>query len=118
MFEFDHRRLSNSGPPEKYADSNVPTMRGEVLAYEKPHKLKLTWEEMHADSVSTVTILLTAIGEKTALHLIHEHLIPEIQSGVMAGWHAHLDLLLDLMAGLPARDFWVHFNALEAVYES
>ena len=117
-FAFDHRRLSETGPPEKYADSNVVDMRGEILIYEKPTKLKFTWDEMHVDGASTVTILLKDLGGKTELHLIHEDLVPEIQPGVQGGWHAHLDLLSDLMNDRPARDFWVHFNALEAAYEA
>ena len=63
-------------------------------------------------------LLLEDLGDRTELHLIHEHLAPAIQPGVQAGWHAHLDLLLDLLNGEPARDFWVHFNALEEAYEA
>jgi uncharacterized protein YndB with AHSA1/START domain len=117
-FEFDHRRLSEEGPPEKYADSNVSDMSGKILAYEKPTKLKFTWDEMHADGSSTVTIVLKDLGGKTELHLIHEELVTDIQAGVQGGWHAHLDLLVDLLNGKPARDFWIHFNALEAGYEA
>lgn len=117
-FEFDHRRLSDQDPPDKYADSNVSVMGGRVLVYEKPTKLKFSWEEMHADGSSTVTMLLKDLGDKTELHLIHEDLVPELHPGVMGGWHAHLDLLVDLLNGDPARDFWVHFNALEAAYEA
>lgn len=117
-FAFDHRLLSTTGPPEKYADSEVVDMGGQVLVVEKPTKLKFTWNEMHVDGSSTVTILLKDLGDKTELHLIHEDLVPEIQPGVQAGWHAHLDLLLDLMNGEPVRDFWIHFNALEATYEA
>lgn len=115
---FDHRRLSAAGPPERYADSNVANMHGEILVYEKPTKLKFTWNEMHVEGTSTVTILLKDLGDQTGLHLIHEGLVPEIQPGVRGGWHAHLDLLVDLMNGRPPRDFWIHFNALEAAYEA
>ena len=93
-------------------------MSGKILVYEKPTKLKFTWDEMHVEGASTVTILLTDLGDRTELHLIHEDLVPDIQPGVMGGWHAHLDLLVDLLNGDPARDFWVHFNALEASYEA
>lgn len=117
VFEFDHSRISSEGPPDRYADSNVSTMSGSVLIYEKPTRLKFTWDEMHVEGSSTVTILLKDLGGKTELHLIHEDLQPEIHTGVQAGWHAHLDLLVDLMNGDAARDFWVHFNALEADYE-
>ena len=118
VFEFDHRRLSDKTPPERYADSSVSVMGGRVLVCEKPTRLKFTWDEMHVDGESTVTILLKDLGEKTELHLIHEDLVPEIQPGVMGGWHAHLDLLVDLLKGDPARDFWTHFSALEAGYEA
>lgn len=117
-FAFDHRLLSDAGPPEKYADSEVVDMSGEVLEVEKPTTLKFTWNEMHVEGASTVTIRLKDLGDRTELHLIHEDLVPDIQTGVQAGWHAHLDLLVDLMNGEPARDFWRHFNALEAAYEA
>ncbi|MEM1187522.1 MAG: SRPBCC domain-containing protein [Pseudomonadota bacterium] len=118
VFDFDHRRLSEQGPPDKYADSNVAQMSGQILVYERPHKLKFTWDEMHVEGVSTVTVLLKDLGERTELHLIHEDLVPRIQPGVRAGWHAHLDLLLDLLDSTPRRDFWVYFNALETHYEA
>lgn len=36
--------------------------------------------------------------------------------GIAAGWHAHLDLLADLLEGRPARDFRPHHTALEGGY--
>jgi uncharacterized protein YndB with AHSA1/START domain len=117
VFDFDHSRLSAQGPPEKYGDSNTAQMSGKILVYEKPTKLKFTWDEIHTDGTSTVTILLKDLGDRTELHLIHEDLVPDMQAGSMGGWHAHLDLLVDLLNGDPVRDFWVHFNELEAGYE-
>ncbi len=118
VLEFDHRRLSRHEPPAKEADCAVSEMSGTVLEYEKPTRLKFTWHEKHVEGPSTVTILLKDLGDQTELHLIHEDLVPEMQLGVRVGWHAHLDLLVDLLNGDPVRDFWEHCNALEAGYEA
>ena len=67
---------------------------------------------------SLVTIQLTQEGEDTRLHLIHSRLTnPDFQKGASAGWHAHLDLLVDLVNGTTARDFWVHYGKLKAKYD-
>ena len=42
VFEFDHRRLAESDPPEKYASEEVATHRGEILEYDPPERLAFT----------------------------------------------------------------------------
>ncbi len=40
----------------------------------------------------------------------HKLIDPEFLKGASAGWHAHLDLLLDHVGVFSARDFWVHYG--------
>ena len=57
------------------------------------------------------------LTESTLLHLEHRRVAEgETRVGIMAGWHAHLDLLLDVLSGRPVRDFRSHHMPLEDVY--
>ncbi len=115
-FEFDHSGISAAPTPEKYADEAVSAMAGEVTRWAPPTLLAFTWTE-NGDEASEVTITLTPEGDRVRLRLVHERLVGhETQIGVCAGWHAHLDLLTDLLEGRPARDFWVHHMPLEDAY--
>lgn len=117
VMDFDHTRLSDSTPQD--SECGKPTvMRGTLTVYEPPNKLSYRWPGENAAEESLVTIELTSHGENTRLHLIHSKLSnPEFRKGASAGWHAHLDLLLDLAGGQEARDFWLHYNELKAAYD-
>ena len=53
----------------------------------------------------------------THLTLVHDGLLsPEYRDGATAGWHAHFDLLVDLVAGRDRRDFWVAHDRRAAEY--
>ena len=118
IFDFDHRRLSSSPPPDKHKDQQVVRFEGEVLRYEPPHALAFRWpEEDGAGTIVTMT-LETADGG-VRLHLVHDRLSkPAHRNGAAGGWHAHLDLLDDVLSGRPVRDFWLHYTPLEAEYEA
>ena len=117
VMEFDHTRLSTSAPPEGL-DCGSPVVHGTIVTFEPPHRLSYRWPGESDDDESIVTIELTQRGENTRLHLVHSKLTnPEFQKGASAGWHAHLDLLLDLVEGKETRDFWVHFGKLKSEYD-
>lgn len=118
VMDFDHSRISNSGPPEGVDCGDPIVMRGTILTYERPHKLAYRWPSSPDEDESIVTIELTQEGDNTRLFLVHSQLTdPKYQKGASAGWHAHLDLLVDLVKGVEARDFWLHFGELQAEYE-
>lgn len=119
-FQFDHRRLSESPPLEKYADEETVTHFGDILEYDPPRRLAFTWFEPGSDDGSKVVMSLSAIDESTTqLHLTHEGLIGrDILIGVFAGWHGHFDLLGEVLAGPRGSDFWVLTKRLEAEYGS
>lgn len=118
VMDFDHSRISNSTPPDGGCGAPV-IMTGTILTFEPPHKLSYRWPgEIEAED-SIVTIELKEQGEHTELRLIHSQLTnPKFQQGASAGWHTHLDLLLDLTSGQQARDFWVHYDRVKTTYEA
>jgi uncharacterized protein YndB with AHSA1/START domain len=118
-FEFDHRRLAESPPLEKYASEETVTHYGEILEYDPPSRLAFTWFEPGSDESSKVVISLTAVDDKTTqLHLVHDGLVArDILIGVFAGWHGHFNLLAEVLVGPRVSDFWVLTAKLEAEYE-
>ena len=105
--EFDHSRLSSRATPPGHEGGGKMTNTGKVLRYEKPHVLSFSWDEHDGLEHSRVTITLTEKAGGVELHLLHERLDGrDTKVSVAAGWHAHLDLLLDLLGGAKVRDFW------------
>lgn len=118
VFDFDHRRLSESVPPEKYASEEVVTHRGEILEYDPPRRFVFTWFESAGEQKSTVAIDLTANADgSTQLSLVHDGVVQrDIVLGVLAGWHGHFDLLAEVLVGPRKTDFWIRDQELEAEY--
>lgn len=117
VMDFDHSRISTSKPPSEIECGDPVVMRGEILKYEAPFLFSYLWPENDGPG-TVVTIKLAAEGENTRLHLTHERLVdPEFKKGASAGWHAHLDLLVDVVGGEPVRDFWLHYSAIKAEYD-
>lgn len=119
VFDFDHRRLSESSPPEKYSSEEVVTHHGEILEYDPPSRLAFTWFESAEAGSSTVEMTLEDGGDgSTVLHLVHKGVEGrEMLVGVMAGWHGHFDLLGEVLAGPRKTDFWLRDQELEAEYD-
>ena len=118
VFEFDHRRISDSPAPEKYADEEVVTHHAEILEYDPPRLLAFTWFESAGSESSKVRITLSETGEgKTELKLVHSGISGrDMLIGVLAGWHGHFDLLGEVLAGARISDFWIRDQQLEAEY--
>ena len=73
--DFDHSRISKNPPPESMGCSGDPQiMTGTIITFEPPHKLSYRWPGETDDDESIVTIELSAMGDKTRLHLIHSRL--------------------------------------------
>ena len=114
-FVFNHDRLSPNpdSPPEKYKEhANGSTSKAMVLECTPPSKLVIEWE-------GKVTFQLSTEGQKVKLTLTHERLADkkEIRIGVMAGWHTHLDILVDRMNEKDPPGFWGVHMRLEEEYE-
>lgn len=120
VMEFDHTRLSETAPPEKYASEEVAVHQGEILEFDPPNRLAFTWFESAGSEASKVEISLSSAGEgKTDLHLLHTGVAGrEMLVGVFAGWHGHFDLMAETLVGPRRTDFWIRDQQLEAEYDT
>ncbi|MEM7217459.1 MAG: SRPBCC family protein [Pseudomonadota bacterium] len=118
VLEFDHSRLSTRATPPEHEGGGRVTNEGEVLRFEPPNVFAFNWFEHDGVEHSRVTITLTEKNGGVELHLLHERLEKRTDRvSVAAGWHAHFDLLGDLLRGEPVRDFWDVHLALEKHYD-
>ncbi|WP_262694201.1 SRPBCC family protein [Kordiimonas aquimaris] len=117
---FDNEILSEEQEevPEKYKDTcgSEITMNGHIIAVKPPTLLHMTWAEGE-DEESEVKFELEAIGDKVKLTLTHSKLFDrDMLIGVSAGWQAHVGIMCDNLAGVPARPFWKTHMELEELY--
>ncbi len=102
--------------PEKYA--HLPrkmSFSGRVTRWNPPNVVAHTWE-FEGES-SEVCFELEQVGDKVRLVLTHRKLeSTETVVDVSAGWHTHLDILVDVLSGQEPRPFWKTHSALEQDY--
>jgi len=116
VMDFDHSRISNSPPTTNCGDAVV--VSGTIVVFEPPIRLVYDWPGAEGETATRVSIRLEPDGEFTRLHLTHERLgNVEFKRGASAGWHAHLDLLADIVSGNKPRDFWLHYEPLKKEYD-
>lgn len=113
-FHFQHEELSESDDPipEKYANMKEGTKSpARVLKFEPPHLLVMAWE-------GVVTFELSSVDENVKLVLTHEKLAvgKDARVGTLAGWHTHLNILVDHMEGKKTMGFWSVHMPLEEEY--
>ena len=109
-------RLPDIDPPEKYRDlPEKMSFAGEVTRCEPPHTLVHTWVD--GDDYSEVTFQLSERGDEVRLVLTHRRLKDSELIGVCGGWHAHLDILDEVLAEREVQPFWKRHTPLEAEYE-
>jgi uncharacterized protein YndB with AHSA1/START domain len=115
---FKHSEITDEQPPERYREMNDKgwPSRGTVTRYEPMRALAMTWPS-EGGAASEVTFELTPEGDKVRLVLTHRKLPNTAEmANVSSGWHAHLGLLEDRLAGNPPRGFWSRIEGLEADY--
>lgn len=102
--------------PEKYRDMpREIRFGGTTMRWEPPYRVSHTWEFENENS--EVCYELEEAGDMVRLVLIHRRLeSTDIVLSVSAGWHAHLDILVDILEGSEPRAFWKTHTALEAEY--
>lgn len=105
-------------PPAKYAQlAGEVRMHGVVTAAEPPRLLSYTWAGDFATG-SEVRFELTPKGDKVLLVVTHRRLGDHNELvSVSAGWHTHLGILADRLAGREPAGFWATHTRLEAEYE-
>jgi len=72
--------------------------RWDVTAYEPLRRLVVEWTG-NDEPPSTFSIELTSDGDRTRLELEERGIRPENADGYLAGWHAHLDVLVAAAEG-------------------
>ncbi|MEO0982629.1 MAG: SRPBCC family protein [Pseudomonadota bacterium] len=122
VFDFDHDRLTphNDPVPEKYADAGgAETFVGEITAFDPPRHMAFKWPERSGGwTLVTVDLSETEDG-RVRLVLVHDGIVQRSDAlGAAAGWHVHLDILLDKLSGRAPPPFWSTHEAAEADYEA
>jgi uncharacterized protein YndB with AHSA1/START domain len=104
----------HEAPPAKYKDAACASVKCQVTACEKPRLLAYLW----GDEGSEVTFELAQAGDKVRLRLTHRRLPNrDFMISVAGGWHTHLGILADQLAGNTPRPFWSTHAALEREYD-
>ena len=104
-------RNSELGPegeemPHKYRQYEGMVSKGEVVRAEPPRLLVFEWFEEEGPATE-VSWELEPRGEQTLFTLTHRRLPNRAMTvDVSGGWHLHLDVLEDVLAGRPRRPFW------------
>jgi uncharacterized protein YndB with AHSA1/START domain len=104
--------------PEKYRKYEGAEMEGRVIRFDPPRLLVHSWRETDGPD-GEVSFELSEQGDKTLLVLTHRRLPNRAEMvGVAGGWHTHLSLLEDILAGREPRPFWSSHEKVAAEYES
>lgn len=117
---FENSSLSTKpdiDPPEKYRDlPKRVEFDGTVTRYDPPRVLSHTWN--FEGQQSEVTYELESVEDRVRLVLTHRKLSSaEEMLSVSGGWHAHLDILEDVLLGREPEAFWRTHTPIEAEYE-
>lgn len=117
---FDHNSLTpDSEPaPERFRDMESGVSTSHYLLQFNPHRLlQFSWGEDRGASPSEVTFELQPEGDHTRLIVTHKLLGRDVIANVAGGWHTHLAILGDRLAGAEPRPFWGMFEPVEEAYK-
>ena len=119
--DFRHADLSPRPEPvpERYRSlADGVSQHGRVTACEPPRLLAYTWGE-DGGAESEVTFALTERPDGVLLVLTHRRLPDRAATvSVLGGWHTHLGILADRLAGREPAPFWSTHAPLEEEYGS
>jgi uncharacterized protein YndB with AHSA1/START domain len=117
---FRHADLSPQveSTPERYREmEGGHACHGRITRCDPPRLLSFTWDEDSGEATE-VTFELTAQREDTLLVLTHRRLDGrDAMLSVASGWHAHLDILAEVLRGLTPAPFWSRHRNLEEEYD-
>lgn len=118
--KFRHADLSaEKTAPERFKKhSEGHSLHSRVTACDPPRLLAFTWGD-EAGKHGEVTFELTPRGKDVHLVLTHRRLPGRKEMlSVAGGWHAHVGILEDVLAGREPRGFWSTHAKLEKEYEA
>lgn len=116
VFRNSELTAGDEPPPAKYAGLAGPvTLRGRILECRPPQLLTYVWGD--SPDASEVSFELRPHGDGVLLVVTHRR-IPDREEmlSIAAGWHTHLDILADRLAGREPAGFWTTHTRLEAEY--
>jgi uncharacterized protein YndB with AHSA1/START domain len=118
---FHNAKLSTAPdepPPEKYRDMpEKVSFTGEVTACKPKTRLSHSW--VGDNEHSEVTFELEERDDGVLLTLTHRRIADrDALASVCGGWHTHLDILADVMAGAEPKPFWRTHTPLETEYDA
>lgn len=115
---FDNDTLTGEKAPPRFQQyAGVHLLKSRIVKMQAPRLLVMTWQE-GSPHASEVSFELSARGDQTHLTLVHSKLPRrDDMLNVAGGWHAHLDVLEDVLAERAPRPFWSNFGEKEAAYD-
>jgi uncharacterized protein YndB with AHSA1/START domain len=93
-------------PNGKYVlhfDNTKEVLPGRVISYDPPHLFEHTFGD---DANGVVRWELTPVGDECLLRLRHTIYSTGEMANFLSGWHSHLELLGELLAGSPQPWSW------------
>lgn len=113
---FKHAELSDEKvAPDKHRKYEGHSLESRITAYDPPRLLGITWGEPK-DGV--VTFELEPRGKDVLLVITHSRVAERSSlKGFAGGWHAHVDILDDVLNNRAPRGFWSNHAKLEAEYQ-
>lgn len=115
---FRHADLSAEPgkPPAKYQSmEHGAELGGRITVCEPPYRLGHTWGD--DDDASDVLLELTPQGDQVLLTVTHSRLRDRNSMvSTASGWHTHVGILMDRLAGREPHNFWAMQTRLEADY--
>ena len=92
--------------PEKYRQYEGMESKGKIVRVEPPRLLIFNWFE-DSGPPTEVSWELDERGERTLFTLSHRRLPSRaMMVDVSGGWHLHIDVLADILAGRERQPFW------------
>lgn len=113
VFRNSELTRNDDPPPAKYArEAGEVSMIGRITQCEPPHLLAFTFGEN-----GEARFELTQSGGKVLLAITHTGIDTfDAKTSIAGGWHTHLGILADLLAGREPAGFWRTHTRLEAEY--
>ena len=118
VFHNDNLTENDVPAPAKYEKyGGEIRSHGHVLECEPPRLLVFSWDEENGGD-SQVRMELTPQGDEVRLVLTHSRLASrDGMISVAGGWHTHLGILADRLAGRVPPGFWATHARIAAEYE-